>query len=82
MPEVFSNALTADAKKNLEKKGLDGADVKDILVVMGSHFNDEMDGIRNSLRQFRTIGSRVNYALWAIAFSIIGSLIAALIKLK
>ena len=82
MPRVFSKDIISEAQKNLETKGLNKSDVKDILVVMSGHFNDEVEDIKESLYQFRTVGTRINTALWAIDFSLIGSLIAALIVFK
>lgn len=79
MARVFPQAIIDQANANLTNKGLDRADVKDVLVVMAGHFNEEVEEIRGSLTQFKKIGSKINAALWAVAISIFGSMVVALI---
>jgi hypothetical protein len=51
MTRVFGSEICEQARKNVSKKGLNGANVKDVLVVMACHFNDEVDDVRTSLRK-------------------------------
>ena len=54
MTTIFDIEVIKQAQKNLADKGTGKASVKDVLIVMSGHFNDEMDALRSDIGGLRT----------------------------
>jgi len=66
--KLFEDAVVEGIRVKIQSKGLEGVDIKDLVVLVAAYFNDKTD---NSQK----IGYWTLGALWAICASIIAGLI-------
>lgn len=62
--ELFAKKIVDQAEAKLQKQGLDKIDLKQLMVIIASHFNNELESISNEMRGIKKVG-------WGIVISII-----------
>lgn len=91
MARVFSEELINRLREKLDREGFEKISTKELLVIIAAHFNDEISlignkvsgdvsGLRNDLDdRIERLLRGLRRAVWAIVFSFVGSLAAAIV---
>ena len=92
--KLFGDAVVEEIRVKIQSKGLEGIDIKELLVLVADYFNDSTSNIQNmvtdstsniqkmvtdSTNKIQKMVHGTLGALWAIFAGIIASLIAGLI---
>ena len=88
--KLFEETVVAKIREKIQNDGLEGVDIKELLVLVAAYFNDGIGGIQDGISgiqdgiggiqsDIQKIGHGTRGALWAIFAGIIASLIAGLI---
>ena len=81
--KLFEETVVAKIREKIQNDGLEGVDIKELLVLVAAYFNDGIGGIQDRIggiqSDIQKIGHGTRGALWAIFAGIIASLIAGLI---